>query len=239
MESAETYENTAEPLTAALKFVRTLELYAGDEVATHLLAGEVQLRRRKWLLGLRALTRAKALMGAGDTGEVHLLAVRMALAYASAQGEAAAAPAVAEVVRRIFTKLNLGDMSSPGDKSALEGLNARVRSDGRGGARTALACAQVDVLLGVAGAAAGQALAEHCPLDASDCSHTDAVAVADWLEKVDPPSCAAFAQRCGQRFPLSARFGGDLAHLYPPDRAGERAPAQAPSPRGLPTRGQN
>jgi peptide alpha-N-acetyltransferase len=61
-------------LGQASKFVRSLQKYAFAHLSTHLLAGEIYLRQRKYLLAFKALTLARQLDA--ESPDVYSLAVR-------------------------------------------------------------------------------------------------------------------------------------------------------------------
>eukprot|EP00884_Botryococcus_braunii_P006971 jgi/Botrbrau1/16275/Bobra.0066s0056.1 len=77
-----------DPLGEASKLIRTLKTHADSRFLTHLLAFEVYLRKRKFLLALQALTRALQLEGS-DHPEVHPRLIRYSLAFQALSGDLA------------------------------------------------------------------------------------------------------------------------------------------------------
>jgi len=66
--------DTEDPLTEATKFLKNLKLFAPKNLETHLLAFEVYIRKKKYLLALQAVKKASELNS--DHPEVHKIKVR-------------------------------------------------------------------------------------------------------------------------------------------------------------------
>jgi len=66
--------DTEDPLAEATKFLKNLKLFAPKNLDTHLLAFEVYIRKKKYLLALQAVKKASELNS--DHPEVHKLKIR-------------------------------------------------------------------------------------------------------------------------------------------------------------------
>ena len=206
-----------DPLEKASGFLRTLQAHASKDLRTQMLACELAMRKKKYLLVLKALLQACALGHAG-TPQVHVATIRFLHAVGAASGLDAT---IAKVIDG--NRAALG--APPG--TALPALNAAYLQKAST-ADALIAGAEMTFLLEPAKKA--DALALVAKVDPAQLTIHAAVDAHALVAKTfrDDAAAKAFGAKALKQFPACAYFGGEAAMpvdtSMPPGTGGEPAP---------------
>ena len=185
-----------DPLEKASVFLRTLQLHAPKNLRTHTLACALALRKKRYLLALRALRRAVAL--APDDPDVHTATIEFLLEM---DKEAASLP---PTIARVL-EANRAAIGAPPTQS-LEELNKAFLLKAEGAPAAVLAAAALQLQIAPAQKDAAKALVT--ALDPSKLSLALAVRAHTLLATSFGAAAAAeaFGAKARARYPLAEYF---------------------------------
>ena len=200
------------PLEKASTFLRTLQMHAPSDLRTHILACALCVRKKRYLLALRALRKARAI--APDDPEVHQGVIRFLHAISTAD----LSPTLTKVIDAQRDAIG----APPGQSLASlnEAYLQRVQSTSSSAAGV-LAAAEVRVLLDSSQRAAALKLVSAIDVQTLPLPLAIAIHKSMTTTFADADAAKAFAQRALARFPLATYFTGTRAHPPParPDAA--------------------
>ena len=187
-----------DPLEKASGFLRTLQAHASKDVRTQLLACELAMRKKKYLLVLKALTQACAL-GHADKPEVHIARIRFLHAVSKAEG---LNPTISKVIDA--NRAAIGAATG----TALPALNASYLAKNNDGG-SVLAAAEMMLLLEPAKKA--DALKLIAAVDITKLTLPAATAAHELVAKTfrDDAAAKALKAKALAHFPACAYFGGE------------------------------
>lgn len=183
-----------DPLERASAFLRTLQAHAPRELRTHTLACELAMRKKRYLLVLRALRKATAL--APDDPSVHVAMIRFLLAVDGAS----LPPTISKVIESQREAIG----ATPG--ASLKALNEAFLLRTKGAPEAMLAAAEMALLIEPAQKAAALALVTR--LEPSALTLPLAVTTHSLLQGAfaDANAAAAFKAKAATAFPLADCF---------------------------------
>jgi len=185
-----------DPLERASSFLRVLQQHAAKDLKTHTLACALALRKKRYLLALRALRRAVALAPLDD--EVHTLTLEFLLEVQREGGSLS--PTIAKVIEAQRAAIN----APPGE--SLDALNRAYLRRAGGAPAAVLATAALQLTIAPDTAEAAKALVT--ALDPAALSLSLAVRTHKLLNATfrDPKAADAFRAQAVKRFPLADYF---------------------------------
>ena len=209
-----------DPLEKASGFLRTLQAHAPNDLRTHTLACELAMRKKRYLLAVKALRKARSLPGGAESPAVHTAMIKFLHAVSN---ETSLNPTISKVIEE-----NREGIGAPKGKS-LAALNAAYGASSSGAAAT-VAVAEMQLL--VEPAKKADALSLIAGVDVSSMSLTLAKETHTLLAKVfkDESAASAFKAKALQRFPVCGHFGGTTPKLIegPTLPNAQTAPTSAP-----------
>jgi len=184
-----------DPLERASAFLRTLQAHASQQLRTHTLACELAMRKKRYLLVLRALRKATAI--APDDPSVHVAMVRFLLAV---EGSSALPPTISKVIES-----QRDAIGAPVGKS-LQTLNEEFLL--RAPASPAAILAAAEMGLAINPAQRDAALAHVTALDPAKLPLPVAIQTHQLLKGpfADAAAAAAFRERAVVAYPLADCF---------------------------------
>ena len=210
-----------DPLEKASGFLRTLQAHAPNDLRTHTLACELAMRKKRYLLAVKALRKARSLPGGAESPAVHTAMIKFLHAVSN---ETSLNPTISKVIEE-----NREGIGAPKGKS-LAALNAAYGARRRLERRRRLRsrrCSFWSSLLRRRTRSPSLRV-----VDVSSMSLTLAKETHTLLAKVfkDESAASAFKAKALQRFPVCGHFGGTTPKLIegPTLPNAQTAPTSAP-----------
>jgi len=190
------------PLEKASGFLRTMQTHAPRDVRTHTLACEIAMRKKKYLLVLRALRKAHAL--AADAPDVHKCTVRFLHAVGSESGLDGTIAKVIEANRE-----HLGAKAGESLSAYVDAYLQRTQGAAPS-VRAAAVLAAAEMRLLIEPSERDEALKLVCGLEVTGMSLPIAMETHALLASAfkDEAAAAAFKARAVLAFPVCTYFGG-------------------------------